>query len=111
MQALEASDAPPSQLPLRLPRIGGLRILLGLLQGLILYLLYRAAEHHAWPSTQSLLFVPLVLLALFLPSIAISGLGHMDHRRQLLQWGLLPTTCASIPKARACPHPSWAPTG
>jgi hypothetical protein len=85
MQALDPSDV--SHLPESLPRVGGLRLLIGLLQGLVLYLLYRAAEVHAWPSTEALLFVPLVLLAGFLPLIAISGLGHM-RRRRLFQWVL-----------------------
>ncbi|MGB9109777.1 MAG: DUF4153 domain-containing protein, partial [Telluria sp.] len=68
------------------PRIGAARILVGLLQGLLLYLLYRSGEQLAWPATVSMVFVPLVLAALLLPPILISGLGHLD-RRQLLLWG------------------------
>jgi len=86
MQARDPADSP--QLPLTLPRVGSWRILLGLLQGLVLYLLYRAGEVQVWPAPHSLLFVPLVLVALFLPMILISGLGHMN-RRQLVRWGVL----------------------
>jgi hypothetical protein len=78
---------PASSLPaLTLPGVGSRRILLGLLQGLLLYLLYRAGKEQVWPATASLLFVPLVLAAVILPPILISGLGHM-RRRQLLLWG------------------------
>jgi hypothetical protein len=85
MQASESSDS-LSLSALSSPRIGGLRILLGLLQGLLLYGLYRSGKELVWPATSSMLFVPLVLTALLLPPLLISGLGHM-RRRQLLLWG------------------------
>jgi hypothetical protein len=85
MQALDPSDS--ASLPaLTLPGVGSRRILLGLVQGLLLYLLYRAGKEQAWPATVPLLFVPLVLAALIVPVILVSGLGHMP-RRQLLLWG------------------------
>ena len=90
MQALDPSESPQSEsplLPLSLPRAGSWRILLGVLQGLLLYGLYRAARAHAWPSTESLLFVPLVLATLYVPVLLISGLGHMPRRRLIL-WGV-----------------------
>jgi len=90
MQALDPSDSPQSGsplLPLTLPQAGTRRILLGLLQGLLLYGLYRAAKVHAWPSTASLLFMPLVLVTLFVPPLLISGMGHMPRRRLIL-WGV-----------------------
>ena len=61
------------------------RIGIGLVQGLVLYLLYQAGENRAWPATQPLLFVPLLLLAALVPVILISGLGQLT-RRQLLLW-------------------------
>jgi hypothetical protein len=61
------------------------RIGIGLVQGLVLYLLYQAGENRAWPATQPLLFVPLLLLATLVPVILISGLGQLT-RRQLLLW-------------------------
>lgn len=93
MQALDPSDSPQSGsplLPLTLPQAGTRRILLGLLQGLLLYGLYRAAKVHAWPSTASLLFLPIVLVALFVPVLLISSLGHMPRRRLIL-WGMVAT--------------------
>ena len=53
------------------------RIVLGLLHGLALYLLYRAVELHAWPATDAPLFVPLLLLTLYLPLILNASLGHL----------------------------------
>src|SRR5437868_9796072 len=91
MQALDPSDTPspsPSLPPLTLPRVGTWRILLGLLQGLLLYFLYRAAKAYAWPATEFLLFVPLVLIALFVPPVLVSSLGHMPRRRLVL-WGVV----------------------
>jgi hypothetical protein len=84
MQALDPSDTPALP-PLTLPRVGTWRILLGLLQGLLLYHLYRAAKGDIWPATHFLLFVPLVLVALFVPPVLASSLGHMP-RRQVVLW-------------------------
>ncbi len=85
MQAFDPSDS-PSLPALALPRVGSQRLLLGLLQGLLLYLLYRAAKEQVWPATATLLFVPLVLAALIVPVLLISSLGHLP-RRQLMLWG------------------------
>jgi hypothetical protein len=85
MQAIDPTDTPP--LPaLTLPRVGTWRILIGLLQGLLLYFLYHAAQERAWPATDPLLFVPLIVAALFVPVLLVSSLGHMN-RRQLVLWG------------------------
>lgn len=79
----DALRAPISALSSRL-RVG-----LGLLQGLMLYGLYFTGTLKIWPATQPLLFVPLLLLALFVPVAAISAIGHLS-RRNLLRWlGLL----------------------
>jgi hypothetical protein len=64
---------------------GAARLAVGLLQGLVLYLLYRAFQDKAWPATQPLLFAPLVLMWLMAPVIFISSLGVLN-RRQLLIW-------------------------
>lgn len=61
------------------------RIGIGLAQGLVLYLLYQAGEQRAWPATQPLLFVPLLLVTTLVPVLLISGLGQLT-RRQLLLW-------------------------
>jgi hypothetical protein len=83
MQALDPAESPslPALAP---PRVGARRIVLGLLQGLLLYILYRAAREQVWPATSPLLFAPMVLAGLYVPLVAISGLGHMDRRRLAL---------------------------
>jgi hypothetical protein len=69
------------------PRVGGPRLLIGLLQGGLLYLLYRAFDDHAWPATAPQVFAPLCLVAGLAPVLLVSGLGHMP-RRSLLRWAL-----------------------
>ena len=69
------------------PHVGGPRLLIGLLQGGLLYLLYRAFDAHAWPAAAPQLFAPLCLIAGLAPILLISGLGHMP-RRSLLLWTL-----------------------
>ncbi|WP_296945440.1 DUF4153 domain-containing protein [uncultured Massilia sp.] len=79
---MPASDLPDSPAT---AQVGRSRLLLGLSQGLCLYLLYRAVKEQAWPADTPLLFAPLILVALYLPQVAISALGHME-RRALLAW-------------------------
>lgn len=66
----------------------GTRVLIGLLQGLALYLIYQAAENGVWNAGNSGLFAALLLVAAIAPGLAISGLGHIPVR-SLLRW-LLP---------------------
>ena len=60
------------------------RLAVGLLQGLLLYGLYRSATGAAWPSRDPYLFVPLLLIGVMLPLLFISALGHLDARRTAL---------------------------
>ena len=86
MQAAFATLATPAPAgPAPAPGIASLRICLGLLQGLALYLLYRAGMDMAWPATSPRLFVPLLVVVAMAPVIAISALGHMAPR-PMLQW-------------------------
>ena len=61
------------------------RLVLGLLQGIALYLLYQADDSKVWPATSGLVFAPMVMVAFFLPIIAAAGIGNM-RRRTLLLW-------------------------
>jgi hypothetical protein len=83
---VQASDASPLSSPAG-RHVGGRRILTGLLQGILLYLLCHAADLRAWPADAPLLFAPLFLAALFVPIVFISSLGNLD-RRALLSWTL-----------------------
>ena len=94
---MQASDPPDTGvLPASLPHIGPARIALGLLQGVLLYLLYRAETSRAWPATEPLLFVPLVMIALFVPVLVVSGLGHVERRRLLLWAGAAALLLAAL---------------
>lgn len=62
-------------------RTGLLRLAIGLLQGVTLYLLYLAAKSDAWPATERLLFAPLLLVFLLAPVLLISSLGHLSGRK------------------------------
>lgn len=64
---------------------GRLRIALGVAQGVLLYALYSSWNAKTGLATQPLLFVPALMLAGFLPIIAVSGIGHLS-RRNLLIW-------------------------
>jgi hypothetical protein len=77
-----SSTASHPELPA--PRVGGPRLLIGLLQGGLLYLLYRAFDGHAWPATAPQWFAPLALVAMLAPVLLISGVGHMPSRCLLL---------------------------
>jgi hypothetical protein len=50
------------------------------------YFLYRAAGEKLWPATDAHLFAPLWLVALLLPALLISSLGHM-RARSICLWG------------------------
>jgi hypothetical protein len=70
------------------------RLALGLLQGLALYLLYRAADAHVWPATEPTSFAPQFLTALYVPLLISQAMGTM-RLRTLLIWALVATiaTC------------------
>lgn len=61
-----------------------IRLVTGLVQGVLLYWLYQAGRDGVWPATAPYLFMPLFVLALLLPVVLISSLGHMKPSRVLL---------------------------
>ncbi|HEU4373582.1 MAG TPA: DUF4153 domain-containing protein [Telluria sp.] len=84
MQAAPLSSSLSMPESLATPQVGRARLLIGLLQGALLYWLYRAWQAHAWPATDMRLFEPLALAALLAPVILVSSLGNMDGRRAAL---------------------------
>ena len=62
-------------------RVMALRLAAGLVQGLLLYWLYSASRDAVWPATAPYLMVPLMTLALILPVLLISSLGHLAPRK------------------------------
>jgi hypothetical protein len=62
-------------------RVMAVRLITGLLQGALLYWLYRAGKDGVWPATAPYLIVPLMMLALFLPVLLVSSIGHLPPRK------------------------------
>ena len=89
---LQAENAlPPSPAGSQIARI---RLGIGLLQGGMLYFLYRAAKDLTWPGTDPLLFAPLLLVFIFVPVLLMSALGHLPGK-SLWRWMLLATVIAA----------------
>jgi hypothetical protein len=66
-------------------RVGQLRLITGLAQGVLLYFLYFAQQSGGWPASHPALYLPLVLAGIVLPVLLISSLGHLE-RRPLALW-------------------------
>lgn len=64
-----------------------IRLGVGLLQGLALFLLHHAENVKAWPATQPTVFAPLVLAALAVPFVILAGIGAL-RRNSLIVWAL-----------------------
>ena len=96
--------------PVVAPRIAVTRLLAGVLQGVLLYWLYSAAQGKTWPATQPSLLAPLMLIGLLLPVLLVSSLGHMSLRR-IGAWmagaALVLTALALHDVARGAEHFIW----
>lgn len=76
--------------------IGFLRIAIGLLQGLALYLIKEALQSSHWLAADKGLLRALTAVALFVPTIAIVSVGNLQ-RRSLIAWCLASTLlCAAL---------------
>lgn len=67
-----------------------IRLLTGLIQGLVLYLLYHARTAQTWPANEPLVFNALVLVFFFTPTLFISSLGHLPTKT-MWRWLLVAT--------------------
>src|SRR5690606_13806415 len=77
--------APETAPPTR--RLGLIRLAIGLVQGLALFALHRAADGPGWPGADSLTFAPLLLIATFVPVLLLAGVGRL-RGRTLLVWSI-----------------------
>lgn len=68
--------------------VAGIRLLVGLVQGLALYGIYQAGETGAWNADNSGLFAALLMVLVISPVLLVSGLGHLPATT-LWRW-LLP---------------------
>jgi hypothetical protein len=62
------------------PATAWARLAIGLGQGMVLWLLSRAALAHAWPATEPMLLASLERLTWYLPVAAVMGLGNLRGR-------------------------------
>ncbi len=56
------------------------RLILGVTQGLVLFILFQAYEHEVWPATNGYIIVPLVLLSALIPLLVLQASGNMRDR-------------------------------
>lgn len=70
--------------------LGLARLAIALVQGLLLFGLWRAAssEPLVWPASQPTLFAPLALVVAFMPMVLLSGLGKV-RTRALILWAVI----------------------
>ena len=73
--------------------VARLRLLTGLLQGVILYALYYSLKEKFWPSTNGYLFSPLTMIFVFVPVLFISALGHLNARRMWIWMTIAALIC------------------
>lgn len=66
------------------------RAVVGLFQGLALYLVYLAYDAEVWPATNGLVFAPLLLTAVYIPLLVSQGLATL-RVRTLAVWAVAAT--------------------
>jgi Domain of unknown function (DUF4153) len=72
------------------------RVAIGLTQGIALYLLQQAFEAKTWPATDGATFAPLVVVAIFVPTVVVAGLGNMRSRTLAAWTALAIAVCAGL---------------
>lgn len=72
------------------------RVAIGLLQGIALFLLVQAGDAKTWPATQPMLYAPLLTVCAYVPLIAVVGFGNL-RRITLALWIAVATAlCAGL---------------
>jgi hypothetical protein len=66
------------------------------MQGIALYLLQQAFEAKTWPATDGLIFAPLLAVAIFVPTIVVTGLGNMRARTLAAWTAVAIAVCAGL---------------
>src|ERR1700748_1831501 len=67
-------------------RVGALRIAIGLVQGLALYLLFESATHRLWPGRDPVASWPLASALVFAPLVLVAGLAAFRRNTLVLWW-------------------------
>jgi Domain of unknown function (DUF4153) len=65
-----------------------IRLLTGLIQGLVLYFLYYTRIDKTWPASEPIVFSALILFFIFVPILLISSLGHLP-KKTMIRWLLI----------------------
>ena len=73
-----------------------IRLLCGLLQGIALYLLARAAEAKAWPATDPRVYDALIDIARYVPIYAIVSIGNLRLRTAAIWLAVLVVLCGGL---------------
>lgn len=83
-------------------KTAAIRLAIGLVQGIVLFLLQKADESKAWPATAPMLYAPLLVCALMVPLLPLAALSAM-RRTALVAWTVLATALAAI----LAVHAAW----
>jgi len=75
--------------------LGGARLIVGLVQGVALYLLYLAVDKNVWPASNAYWIVPLLMVFVFVPPLFIQAVGTM-RLRTLVIWTVAVTAILSL---------------
>ena len=67
--------------------LGVSRLIAGGLQGIVLYLLYLAADTQSWPSNNPFWMAPLLMVFVFVPLLFLQAVGTMRFRTLLIWTG------------------------
>jgi hypothetical protein len=71
-----------------------LRVAVGFVQGVVLYVLYQASEAKAWPATDGMLFAAMLVTAIYVPTIFIAAVGNLRARTLALWIVIVVVLCA-----------------
>ena len=82
--------------PDRSDRVGIVRLIVGLLQGLALYLLFESEQSKTWPSTDGPLFVALGTTAIFAPLIIVASLSYLRVAQLVVWTAVVVVICGSL---------------
>lgn len=94
--SFEFSDPPLAANSDRAPNWLVLRLATGLMQGVLLYLLFSARDHGAWPGSDPMLFTALLFALTIAPLALLEGLGEVEPKLLLLWSGTLGFIAATL---------------
>jgi hypothetical protein len=72
------------------------RLAVAILQGIVLFALYRQLQGKAWPATDGTVFAPTLACAVFVPLIAIAGIANLRLRTLALWLTAALILCAGL---------------